>query len=101
MAATNKYKLHRRALMALNQLPEAEQTQLRERLAVLLEIPLAQWPKAWVNRLYADQPLYVMRISDSLRAIIQAEDGQQPELMDVVARETLESFAKVPANSDK
>jgi hypothetical protein len=99
MEATKKYKLHRRALMALNQLPEAEQTQLRERLAVLLEIPLTQWPAAWVNQVHRDQPLYVLRVTDSLRAIIKAEDGKPLELMDIVRHETLEFFAQENAGS--
>ena len=91
------YQLHRRALMVLNQLSDAEQKRVQERLTALLEIPVAQWPAVWVKRLPGDQPLYLVRIDDSLRGIVQAEDGQQPELMDIVRRERLESFARAGA----
>jgi hypothetical protein len=95
------YKVHRRALMVLNQLSDAEQRRLQERLTALLEIPVAQWPAVWVKRLQGDQPLYLVRIDDGLRAIMQAEEGQQPELMDLVRHERLESFARAGANAVK
>ena len=92
--AASTYTLHRRALTALNQLPEVEQNQVLERLTALLEIPVEQWPPAWARRLPGDPPLYLVRVNDSLRVFVQVEPGRQPELMDVVRRETLEAFAK-------
>lgn len=97
--AFSTYKLHRRALMALHQLPEVEQKQLQERLTALLELPTAQWPAAWVNRLQGDPPVHLVRINDSLRVIVQAEDGRQPELMDIVRHDRLESFARSGADA--
>lgn len=92
--AVSTYTFHRRALMALQQLPDAEQNQVRERLTVLFEIPVEQWPAVWAKRLQEDPPLYLVRISDDLRAFVQVEDGRIPEVVDIVRRETLEAFAK-------
>ena len=99
--AFSTYKVHRRALMVLNQLSDAEQRRLQERLTVLFEIPVAQWPAVWVKRLEGDQPLYLVRIDDTLRVLIQVEEEQQPELMDIVRQERLESFARAGANAVK
>jgi len=92
--AVSTYTIHRRARTALQQLPEAEQKQLLERLTTLFEVPVEQWPAVWAKRLQEAPPLYLVRINDSLRAFVQVEDGRAPEVMDVVRRETLEAFAK-------
>jgi hypothetical protein len=92
--AFSTYKVHRRARMVLNQLSDAEQMRLQDRLTALLEIPVTQWPAVWVKRLQGNPPLYLVRIDDSLRTIVQAEEGQQPELLDIVRHERLESFAR-------
>ena len=94
------YTFHRRAFMALNQLDADEQARVLEALAGLVETPAVQWPAAQAKRLPGDPPHYLVRLDDSLRAIVSVADGQEPEVMDLVRRETLESFAKSAANSD-
>src|SRR5436309_2550664 len=91
MEVTN-YKFHRRALAALNQLPADEQAQVLERLASLVDTLPAQWPAAQAKRLPGDPLLYLVRVNDSLRIIVRATEGQEPEVMDLVRHETLESF---------
>jgi len=93
------YKFHRRASAALNQLADNEQAQVLEALATLVDTPAAQWPAARVKRLPGDQPLYLVRVNDSLRALVQVVAGQEPEVMDLVRHETLEFFAKAAANN--
>ena len=100
MMEVGSYKFHRRAFMALNQLAAEEQAHVLEALTGLVDAPAAQWPVAQAKRLPGEPPLYLVRIDDSLRAIVSAPDGQEPEVMDIVRRETLESFAKVAGNSD-
>jgi hypothetical protein len=92
------YKFHRRAFTALNQLADDEQAQVLESLAELADRPAAEWPAARARRLPGDQPLYLVRVNDSLRAIVRAADGQGPDVMDIVRHETLESFAKAANN---
>lgn len=95
----SSYRFHRRAFMALNQLTADEQAQVLETLTSLVDTPAVQWPVAQVKRLPGEPPLYLVRIDDSLRAIVSAAAGQEPEVMDIVRRETLESFAKITGNS--
>jgi hypothetical protein len=87
-----RYKIHRRALSALNQLAGDEQAQVLERLAALVDTPASRWPGALAKKLPGDQSLYLVRVNDSLRAIVRAVEGQQPEVMDFVLHETLQSF---------
>jgi len=94
------YKFHRRALAAFNQLAGDEQAQVLGTLAALAGTPAARWPAAQAKRLRAEQPLYLVRVNDSLRVIVREADGQEPEVMDVVRHETLESFLKAARNGD-
>jgi len=93
------YKFHRRAFTALHQLPAEEQAQVLETLAALTDAPAAVWPADQAKRLPGSQPLYLVRVNDSLRAIVRAADGQEPEVMDVVRHETLETFTKAAARN--
>jgi hypothetical protein len=97
--AVGSYKFHRRARMALNQLTDDEQARVQEALAVLAQTPVAQWPAAHVKRLVGADPLYLVPINDSLRAIVRAADGQEPEVMDLVSQEALDFFAKAAARN--
>jgi hypothetical protein len=100
MMGSGTYKLHRRAVIALNQLADAEQQRVKERLSALVEIPVTQWPAAWVKPLQDNPPLYLVRVDDSLRLIVQPEDSQRVELMDIVRHETLvESFSSPAAKN--
>jgi hypothetical protein len=94
MMEVGSRKFHRRAFMALNQLDADEQAQVLETLAGLVDVSPVQWPAPQAKRLPGEPPLYLVRVNDSLRAIVQAADGQEPEVMDIVRRETLEFFAK-------
>jgi hypothetical protein len=96
-----RHKFHRRALAALNQLEEGEQAQVQEALAALPDTPAARWSAAQARRLPGDQPLYLVRLDDSLRAFVQAAQGQEPEVLDIVRQETLKSFARAPGNSGR
>jgi hypothetical protein len=93
------YQWHRRASAALNQLADDERTQVLQRLASLEDTPAARWPADLATRLSGSQLLYLVRINDSLRAIVRAVEGQLPEVMDVVRHETLEFFAKGAARN--
>jgi hypothetical protein len=84
--------------MALNQLADDEQAKVLETLAGLVDTPVDQWPAEQAKRLPGDPALYLVRIDDSLRAIVSAADGQEPEVMAIVRRETLEFFAKSAGN---
>ncbi len=88
MMKVGNYTVHRRASTALNQLDADERAQVLERLASLLDVPVAQWPAGLAKRLAGDEPIYVVRVGDSLRAFVQAAEGQPPEVLDVARQET-------------
>jgi hypothetical protein len=99
MMEVGSYQLHRRAAAALNQLAADEQAEVLATLESLSDTPAAQWPAALAKRLRGDQPLYLVRVNDSLRVIVRAVPGQQPEVMDIVRQETLDFFAQAAAKN--
>ncbi|HYT93713.1 MAG TPA: hypothetical protein VEL76_33650 [Gemmataceae bacterium] len=97
----SNFKMHRRAVWAFRELDADEQAQVRARLALFSEIPLAQWPPALVKRLPGEEPIYLLRINESLRAFIRAAEGQQPEVLDFAAQAWLDFLAKADAGAGK
>src|SRR5580704_3763800 len=91
-------KFHRRAFVALRQLASDEQAQVLETLGALVDTPAAQWPPAQAKRLPGDPPLFLVPVNDSLRLIVRAAEGQEPEVMDVVQHETREAFSKAASS---
>jgi hypothetical protein len=99
MMDVGSYQLHRRAVTALNQLDDDEQAQVHEKLVSLGSSPAAQWPADLARRLRSDQPLYLVPVNDSLRLIVQANLGQQPEVLDIVRQEALDFMAQAAARN--
>ncbi len=98
MKTATSYRFHRRALAAFNELADDDRAQVEHALAALPQTPAGPWP-ARTKRIPGDQPLFIVPVNDSLRAIVLAVDGQAPEVMDFVRRETLEFFAKAEAKN--
>jgi len=93
MKTATSYRFHRRALAAFHELAEEERAHVEHALAALPQTSAGPWP-AHTRRIPGDQPLFIVPVDDSLRAMVLAGDGQPPEVMDFVPRETLELFAK-------
>ena len=89
---TEGYKINRRALSGLTGLPPEEDEMASRKLAELRPLPPSEWPEHGAPRFGRDDPLYLALIGDSLRIILRAEEGQPPEIVDFVRRETLEYF---------
>jgi len=94
---TGKYTFHRRALMALWQLDPEEQAQVKESLAALAATPVEQWTAHGAKRLPGDPAEYLVKVTESFRAIVRAVDGQLPEVLDLVLQERLDFFAGLAA----
>ncbi len=90
----DRFRFHRRADAALNELPPTDQALVLERLAALAEVPPRDWDAREVKSPGADAPLYLVRVNDSLRVFIDLPASGPPEVLDIVRQETLESFAK-------
>jgi hypothetical protein len=97
----NGYKLHRRARGVLYELTPEERAQVREKLASLVAVPLAPWPAAQARSYPGDESLYLVPVNESLRAIVRAAGGEEPEVEDIVRQETLDFFAKTAAGTAK
>ncbi len=89
-----RFRFHRRAFTALNELSPTDQARVLDQLRVLDGIPPQDWPVPQVKKLGAEPGLYLLRIDSSLRAIVHVAEGQEPEVLDLVRHETLEKFAR-------
>jgi hypothetical protein len=89
-----RFLLHRRALAAYSVLTAAERDALERAVAPLIDLPEERWSRAGAVRLESAEPLYLVRVDDSLRAIVRPREGGQPEVEDLVRHETLERFFK-------
>jgi hypothetical protein len=87
------FDFHRRAFMALGELPDAERAAVLERLDSLSEAPPRDWRARVVRRAGIATPLYLIWIDDSLRVLIAAPEGRTPEVVDIVRHVTLQQFA--------
>jgi hypothetical protein len=86
------FDLHRRALTGYTVLKPAEREAITAALAPLAELPEERWPEAGAVRLACEEPLYFVRVDDSLRAIIRPAAGGRPQVQDFVRHETLQLF---------
>ena len=58
----------------------------------LSKLPEERWPTAGAIRLESADPLYMVRVDDSLRAFVRPTAGKQPELLDLIRHETLQRY---------
>jgi hypothetical protein len=89
-----RFLLHRRAWLAYNLLTRAERDALEAAIAPLVDLAEERWRSAGVTRLESAEPLYLVKVDDSLRAIVRPAPGGQPEIVDLVRHEMLERFFK-------
>ena len=73
---------------------EQEAEALEAAIAPLTERPEKQWPKFGATKLASTPPLYLIRVDDSLRAIVQPLGDGKPEVVDFVRHELLERYFK-------
>jgi hypothetical protein len=92
------YTLHRLARWTLLELPVEEQARIRETLAALTAVPPSQWIPDLARPLPADPSLYLVPVDESRRLIVEAKQGQPPEVQAIVSQETLDFFAAAVRN---
>jgi hypothetical protein len=87
-----RFHLHRRARIAYDTLTPAERDRLEAAIAPLVGIPEGRWPTAGAIRLESPEPLYLVRVDASLRALVGPAEDRRPEVLDLVRHETLQRF---------
>jgi hypothetical protein len=88
----SKLKVHPRAHTALASLPERDQQAVLAAAEFLLTRDPAAWPRDLVERLSPDKPVYLLRVTDELRAFFTLLDSGGIELSDIVREDTLRLF---------
>jgi hypothetical protein len=81
-----------RAFLAWSALTRKERDALEAAIGRLATLPLGRWPQAGGVPLESEEPLYMVRVDDSLRAIVRPAPRGGPEVLDLVRHETLERF---------
>jgi mRNA-degrading endonuclease RelE of RelBE toxin-antitoxin system len=89
-----RFGFHRRASMTLAALSDAEQAKVLDRLKELADKPPSDWPARVVKRADVGTQLYLIRVDNSLRVLIDAPEDGAPEVVDIVRHEALQQFAK-------
>jgi hypothetical protein len=92
-------KMHRRARMALWQLEPDEQARVRERLAMLANLPRSEWPADVATRLSSGPLDFVVRVDDDWRLFIGQDTDGRAEVQDIVRQGTLDAMAEAARKS--
>ena len=87
-----RFLVHRRAFLAYNTLSPSEREALAQAITPLIDAKENRWPKAGAVRLESVEPLYMVRVDDSLRAIIRPNPGGRPEVLDLIRHEMLQRY---------
>ena len=87
-----RFTIHRRALLASDGLTPPEREAVAAAMGRLAELPADRWPDAGARRLAEEQPVFLLRLDDSLRVFVRPVPGGQPEILDITRREVLEQF---------
>lgn len=89
-----RFAFHRRARWAFNSLTEKEQDAVSSSVEKLVDLPVERWASAGAKQFAWDEPLFLLRVNRNWRAIVRANPDGPPELLDIVHRESLRTFAQ-------
>jgi hypothetical protein len=87
-----RLKVHPRARPALGVLSDDERRRVIEAADALQRESPTAWPDDQFIPFGGDEPLYLLRVTPDLRAIIRVVEEGQIELSDIVREETLQLF---------
>jgi hypothetical protein len=88
------FTINRRAFLGHSQLTPAERRALDSAMRPLMRLPEERWQTVGAIRLDSADPLYMLRIDKSLRALVRPTKDGPPELLDLVRREFLEWYSE-------
>lgn len=93
MGGVKEIQLHRRAEMALDAFPAAERKQVERALDLLRDPTAAELVAANVRKSRAGDTTLLMRASPEIRILFDKADDGVIQVLDVVRRDKLMSFA--------
>jgi hypothetical protein len=94
----NTVKVNRRAAHAVDRLAADDRQDLSQALSQLQGREPVDWPKDKVVRLPDPNPLYLLRVSDGLRAFLSCSPTNELELLDLVHADTLQPCSPMECN---
>ena len=84
------FAINHRASSGYTTLTPEERAAIQAAIDPLVDRPEEEWTAHGAIRLGSPEPLYLLKIDASLRAIVQPTPGGRPELLDLVRHERLE-----------
>ena len=93
-----RLKIHPRARPALSVLAPDERRLVLDAADALQHEKPGRWPKERALPISPDEPVYLLRVSPSLRAIIRVTGAGEIELEDIVRKEALQLFRNGPGD---
>jgi hypothetical protein len=99
MARAKSVTFHRRAAMALDAFSPQERARIADAARLLQGNGDEALLQTKTAKLATSEPMYVMRATPAIR-LIYRETADGIEVLDVVRRETLQTFAKMAAQRD-
>lgn len=84
------FAIHHAAFTGYMTLTPEERVAIQAAIDPLVDRPEEEWTAHGAIRLGSAEPLYLLKIDASLRAIVRPAPGGRPELLDLVRHETLE-----------
>jgi hypothetical protein len=88
-----KITFHKRAIVALDALSLEETNSVLKSINYLSIVGIEQaWGKN-LKKFHIDEPLYLLRVTPSLRVILRVSEQNEIEILDIVMKERLQLFA--------
>ncbi len=87
-----RLKVHPRARPALSVLAPDERRLVLDAADALQHEEPSRWPKERALPISPDEPVYLLRVSPSLRALVRVTGAGEIELEDIVRKEALQLF---------
>jgi hypothetical protein len=87
---TLPFAIHHRVFSSYTMLTPEERAAIQAAINPLVDRPEQEWTAHGAIRLDSPEPLYLLKIDPSLRAVVQPTSGGRPEVLDLFRHETLE-----------
>ncbi len=88
-----KITFHKRAIVALDALSIEEKNSVLKSINYLSIVGIEPALGENLQKFHIDEPLYLLRVTPSLRVILRVSEQNEIEILDIVMKERLQLFA--------